>query len=267
MKKNHLPKALKIKDIIQESPILRTYVFEHSFKSRPGQFVMLWIPGVDEKPMSIGYDNGKITKVGIAKVGKWTNHLFENYTIGDRVGVRGPYGTAFDLKNHKRIALVGGGFGTPPMVFLAYEAMKKGIEVDFIEGARTAELLLYIEEMKHLGVNVHISTDDGSAGFKGFAPQLLEQLMQKKPYDGIYTCGPEVMMFKVAQLAEDYNVDCEVSLERFMKCSFGVCGACCLDESGLRVCIDGPVMAGKDALANQEFGKYTRDSSGQKVAH
>lgn len=247
-------------------------MFRHTLNSVPGQFIMLWIPGLDEKPMAVAQDDGKILKIGVAKVGRFTTHLFNRYKVGDRLGIRGPYGNGFKLpesadpnpRQRKRIALVGGGFGTPPLVFLAQEARKKKIEVDFIEGARSADLLLYLKEIKKLGVRVHVSTDDGSEGFKGYAPQVLEQLLEKNKYDGVYSCGPEVMMKKVAELASEYNVDCQLSLERFMKCGFGICGACCMDNTGFRVCIDGPVIQGEKALKLPEFGNYSRDSGGNK---
>lgn len=265
---HHLPTTLKIKDIVQESSQLRTYVFGHSLKSRPGQFVMVWIPQCDEKPMSIGYDDGQLLKIGIAKVGPWTTKLFNEYKVGDRLGIRGPYGTTFDLKEHKRIAMIGGGFGTPPLVFLADEARKKGIEVDFIEGARNKELLIYLKELKKMGAKIHVSTDDGSEGFKGYAPQLLEnRIKEGNKYDCVYTCGPEVMMVKVAQIAEDYGIESQISLERFMKCGFGLCGACCMDDTGIRACVEGPVISGTEALRLPEFGHYTRDCCGNRTGH
>jgi dihydroorotate dehydrogenase electron transfer subunit len=112
------------------------------------------------------------------------------------------------------------------------------------------------------------STDDGTQGHKGYNTEILADLLKNasagkfaKP-DGIYTCGPEKMMFKVAQMAQDHNVFCEVSLERYMKCGFGACGQCCMDGTGIRICKEGPVVGGLTALKLEEFGKYTRDSAG-----
>ena len=264
--------SLKITDIINENESFKTYVFNHGLNAKPGQFVMVWLPGVDEVPMSVGWQTKNEFKIGIFKAGDCTTAIHEKIKVGDRLGIRGPFGKGFDLKDYKKIVLVGGGCGTPPMLSLAQKAVEKGIKVTSIIGARTADLLIYEKDFKKLGCEVLISTDDGSKGHKGYSTDVLKEILEKacpghrsgeKP-DCIMTCGPEIMMYKVAKMAKEKNADCQVSLERFMKCGFGICGQCCIDGTGLRVCKDGPVFEGKIALQHQEFGKYTRSSSGKK---
>jgi len=237
---------------------------EHNLRAKPGQFVMVWLPEVDEVPMSIGWQADGEFHMGIANAGDCTQKIHETVKEGDRLGIRGPFGKGFSLKEGcKKIVVLGGGCGTPPLLSLSQEARKKGIEVLAILGARSEDYLIYEKEFKSLGCEVKIATDDGSKGHKGFCTDLLEAELEKGGVDCVYTCGPEKMMVKVAQMAEDYGVDSEVSLERFMKCGFGICGQCCVDDSGLRVCKDGPVFDGKAALRFTEFGKYSRTSSGK----
>jgi dihydroorotate dehydrogenase electron transfer subunit len=125
--------------------------------------------------------------------------------------------------------------------------------------------LIYEKEFKKLGCEVKVATDDGSKGCKGFCTEPLEKMLKEHKVDCIYTCGPELMMYRIAEMARENKVDCQVSLERFMKCGFGICGQCCIDGTGLRVCKDGPVFEGKVALQHQEFGKYKRTASGIRV--
>ena len=153
----------------------------------------------------------------------------------------------------------------PPLLFLAKMAKEKKIDVTAIIGARTSEFLIYEKELKKLGCKIMISTDDGSKGHKGFSTHVLEEVLKKEKTDCIYSCGPELMMLRVADLAKHHKIDCQLSLERFMKCGFGICGQCCIDGSGVRICKDGPVFDGKEVLGFSEFGKYRRTSSGKRI--
>ena len=259
------PISLKITEVIQDTPSFKTYVFDKNLNAKPGQFVMLWMPDVDEIPISIGWQTDGEFLLGIANVGDCTKAIFDNIKAGDRLGIRGPFGKAFDLKDYEHITLVGGGCGTPPMLFLAQKAVEKGVKVTAILGARSAEHVIYEEELKKLGCKTLVATDDGSKGYNGFCTDLLKEELSKNKTDCIYTCGPEIMMYKVIKIANENNVDSQVSLERFMKCGFGICGQCCIDGTGLRVCKDGPVFEGKVALEHKEFGKYKRSASGIRV--
>ena len=257
--------SLKVSEIIDENPMFKTYVFKHGLNAHPGQFVMVWLPEVDEVPMSIGWVGADEFRIGIFKAGDCTTAIHKQIKVGDRLGIRGPFGKGFDLKDYKKIALVGGGCGTPPMLSIAQRAVEKGIEVTAIIGARNKELLIYEKEFKKLGCNVLVSTDDGSKGHKGFTTELLEKELEKGGINCVYTCGPEIMMVKVVEIAQYHKIPSQVSLERFMKCGFGICGQCCIDGTGLRVCKDGPVFDGKIAMKHKEFGKYSRSASGKRV--
>jgi dihydroorotate dehydrogenase electron transfer subunit len=271
--KNHdtRPEVLPIKKIVKETDSIWTFVFEYELGSKPGQFVMLWVPGVDENPFSIAYDDGKEFWLTIANVGDATAALFELGT-GAKVGIRGPFGTSYEVEEGDHLALLAGGYGAAPMYNVAVNALKKGCKVEMIVGARSADLLLYEERVEALGVDVtyHAATDDGSKGHHGYNTEVLEEMLAADDLEGgpitrVFSCGPEVMMKKGAELALKKGVPSAVSLERYMKCGIGVCGQCCMDDSGIRACKEGPVYDGAAALELSEFGKYHRDSVGRKV--
>ncbi len=259
------PTMYPIADIVQETENVRTFFFGLELHSKPGQFVIMWIPRVDEKPFSIAYDeNGKLG-LSVAKVGGFTEKLFE-YKKGNLVGIRGPYGSAFTLKDGmKRVLLVGGGYGVAPLATLAAQALVKGITVDFCNGAKTKTQLLFMDRLRKLKINLHVSTDDGSEGHKGFVTDTVKKLLSTNTYDCVYTCGPELMEKKVVDAAFEKGVASQVSIERYMKCGFGICGACSVDDSGKRMCLEGPVVSGEFARTQSEFGVFHRIASGHKV--
>lgn len=274
------PVLLPIKKIIKETANVKTYYFNYPLNSKPGQFLMLWIPGFDQKPFSIGYDDGKQFGLTIFALGNAT-HTLASMKVGDRVGISGPYGTAYSVKQNTHYIMIAGGYGAAPLGFLAEEvthchpgrkAICKNVSIDFCVGARDAAHLLFEKRTKQLpGLKLHLATDDGSAGHKGYVtdllPDLIKQAKLKKQKILLVTCGPELMEKKILDLANKEKIDCEISIERYMKCGFGVCGQCCVDPLGIRMCTEGPVV-NKD-LANKitEFGKYHRDKSGKIIKY
>jgi dihydroorotate dehydrogenase electron transfer subunit len=263
-----IPKFLKISKIIDEVENIKTFYFYYELNSQPGQFVMLWIPGIDQKPFSIAYDDGRKFGLTIFKRGPLTEKLFA-MKVGDRVGITGPYGTSFSLKPNTHYIMVAGGYGAAPLGYLAEKLISGGSlsSIDFLMGARGAEHLLFERRLTKIpNLKLHVATDDGSKGHKGFVTDLLAPLIsgisEKKL---VVTCGPELMEKKVLDICNQYNVNCEVSIERYMKCGYGVCGQCAVDPIGICICTRGPVV--NRELANQitEFGKYHRDKSGKIV--
>ena len=255
---------LKVAEVEKEGECAATLYFDSPLNAKPGQFVMLWVPGAGQKPMSVSYQNEKRFGLTLSPVGPFSKKAV-TLKKGAPVGILGPYGTHFTLPKKGPVALVGGGYGSAPLAFLAEEALKKKVKVYFIEGARTKSCLLFLERMKKAGAELTVSTDDGSFGKKGFATELLRELLQKEKIPKIFTCGPEIMMKKVLEAADEFNVDCELSMERYMKCGFGVCGQCAVDPLGIRICKEGPVLPKEIVRKIAEFGKYHRDSAGKKV--
>ncbi|MBU0758357.1 MAG: dihydroorotate dehydrogenase electron transfer subunit [Nanoarchaeota archaeon] len=256
------PEMVKIRAIRDEAQDIKTFTFEKKgFGSKPGQFFLIWVPGVDEKPYGVSSQDNDRFSATICKVGPFTEKMFE-VKVGDMVGIRGPYGTSFELKG-KNIALVAGGYGIAPLNFLADEAIKQGIDVHFITGAKTkGNVVMCDKESK--ACRTHYATDDGSLGAKGFTTDVLEGILKTEKIDCIYTVGPELMMKKVVELSDKFDVDCQLSLERYMKCGFGICGQCVVDDLGIRMCKEGPVIDKELAKKIKEFGKYHRTASGRK---
>lgn len=220
----------------------------------PGQFVMLWLPGFGEKPYSLA--QAAPVKISVGARGPFSSKLC-SLKKGGKVWLRGPYGRGFELQG-KKILLVGGGYGFAPLRFLAAEAKKRKISATAICGARNKGLLMEPAACKTI-----FTTDDGSAGTKGNVLVAMEKLLAKGKFDTVYTCGPERMMAAVADLAKKNRADCQLLLERYMKCGIGICGHCCCGDR--LVCSDGP-MFGYEILDNPEFCKVWRGKSGKREA-
>ncbi len=269
---SRLPKTYRIKEVRQETEMVRTYTFDGSLGARPGQFVMVWLPGVDEVPMSVAYDDGAVTKITFFAVGDMTKELARK-GVGDLVGLRGPFGTCYEWKPGQHIALVAGGYGAAPMYFVASETVDHGCTLEVIVGARSKEHLLYLEELEALPhVSLHVTTDDGSMGFKGYNTQILEKLLDEcpvgadgcSPIDQVFGCGPEMMLKRISEITAAHKIPSQLSLERYMKCGYGICGNCTVDPLGIRLCTEGPVIKNDLCVKIEEFGKYHRDELGKK---
>lgn len=266
---SHLPKTYRIAEVVQDTEMVRTYTFEGSLGAKPGQGVMVWVPGVDEVPMSVAYDDGAVTKITFFAVGDTTVEL-ATLGVGDLVGLRGPFGTHFEWTPGQHIALVAGGYGAAPMYFIAHSSVHHGCTLEVIVGARSKEHLLYLDAFERLPhVSLHIATDDGSMGRKGYNVEILEDLLKacspESAVDQIFACGPEMMLKRVSEISHAYQVPSQLSLARYMKCGLGLCGNCVVDPLGIRLCIEGPVVKNEDCLKITEFGQYFRDDLGKKV--
>ncbi|MDP3065428.1 MAG: dihydroorotate dehydrogenase electron transfer subunit [Methanobacteriaceae archaeon] len=260
----HVPQVIKIKRIEKETPTVKTFVFDWNIvDERPGQFMMVW-NFTDEKPMSISCIDPVAGEIGLSikNVGKITNQL-HSLKEGDKMGLRGPYGRTFQMAGSKILA-VGGGIGMAPIFAFAAEASRRGLELEVISAAVTEEELLFVKKLEKFGVKVHPATDDGSCGFCGFPTLLSDDILQDGDFDMVLGCGPEPMMKGLFEIAEKYKIPSQFSLERWMKCAIGICGQCCVDEVGWRVCAEGPVFWGHELRMITEFGNYKRDSSGVK---
>jgi dihydroorotate dehydrogenase electron transfer subunit len=235
---------------------------------RPGQFVMLRIPsGTDPllgRPFAL-YDtvldaHGQPVAVDIVYlvVGKLTG-LLSQLASGDSLDMWGPLGNGFpdlgpQLCNH--VGLVAGGIGQTPVLAYIREllgkrgyggrpARRQANRVSLYYGVRTADLAAGVDDFRSAGANVHLASDDGSVGFKGFVTQLVEQHPRPDRFVG---CGPEPMMKALAALARNWKLPCHLSLETPMACGLGICFSCVTrvrTSDGWdyrRVCVDGPVF-------------------------
>ena len=248
-----VPEMVRITKVGEENRYYKTYFLSKKLDAQPGQFIMVWIPGVDEKQFSLSYIGDEITITVEAK-GVFTKRLFE-MKEGDMVGVRGPYGRGFPIV-HGKTCVVAGGCGVAPLLPL----IDKLEDPVVILGARSRDRMMFLNRIK----NPIITTDDGSLGRKGFATDVLGEVLEKGNVSAVYTCGPEIMMKKAFDICEEFNVHCLASLERFMKCGFGVCGQC--EINGFRVCRDGPVFSSEQLRKMKDLGHSARLKSGKKVS-
>lgn len=266
----------EISKVVEEAKGIKSFYFKGRIEAKPGQFIMVWLPGIDERPMAISYLSKTEFAFASHAVGPFTKAL-DSLKKGDKVGIRGAYGNSFSIKKPENNAcVVGGGIGMSSVATLIDE-LKNPI---IINGARDKEHLVYLKRYKNK--KMIVTTDDGSYGMKGFTTDVLEAILSKNKNSDIlkkqkialkeqffyikivYTCGPEIMMKKIFELCRKYKVECEASLERMMKCGFGLCGACMINDK--IVCVDGPVFNTKQLEKMKEFGNFARLKSGRKVA-
>ena len=237
--------TIRTSEIVQvrtESPSVKTFAIYDRLcsKAKPGQFLMLWIPGIDEIPLSVMEVGNGLVSVSVKQIGDATKHL-HNMEAGATVGVRGPFGNSF-TESRGRVLLVGGGTGTAPLLFLAKQLAAKTERLSFVEGAKTKDELLFIRELG--GVcnekSIITTTEDGTYGLQCMVTEPLAKLLDREKFEMIYTCGPEVMVKKIFDLTEQRKLPLEASLERLMRCGIGLCGSCVIGK--YRVCRDGPVF-------------------------
>jgi dihydroorotate dehydrogenase electron transfer subunit len=228
---------------------------------------MLWIPSVDEIPLSVlGVDEDGRVSVAVKKVGEATEALHDT-KAGDVLGVRGPFGNSFAMVKG-RVLMVAGGTGTVPLLFLARRLVPRMASGVFVLGAKTKSELLFMNQLGQIlgksQAQLITSTEDGSCGVTGLCTELVEQVLAKERFNVIYACGPEKMIRKVFELAEEHRTNLEASLERLMRCAIGLCGSCTIGE--YRVCADGPVFTSKQLReVKTEFGNSKRDLTGRRI--
>jgi len=243
-------KVVRVINSVEYAKNIKLIMFSDEFSFIPGQYVMVWIPGVGEKPFSLA-DNNKLL---IKKVGRFTEELFCYKKI---LRIRGPYGKGFPVGKfeNKNVLIVAGGVGIAPVLSIPKFV---NANLTLVQGAKTKSELIPV---KGFGKRV-ITTDDGSEGLKGSVLVGLESL-NCEDFDYACICGPEKMEFFVCKYLKDFILpkNIFVSLERYIKCGVGLCGAC--ECSGFRACTDGPVFS-HDILLNTDFGYKKRDRSGVK---
>ena len=229
--------------------------------ARPGQFFMLWAPGVGEIPISLGVAGpGGQVEESIRAVGAVSRALSAT-PVGGRIGLRGPFGTSWDLDAAvgRHLLLVAGGVGLVPLRPAVLDAVERASDfrgIGVVVGARTPGDLLFQDELtdwgERPGVQVVTTVDHADRawhGHVGVVTEMLDLVDLDPARTTAMVCGPEVMMRFVAQALDGRGVplaDVQLSLERNMKCAIGHCGHCQI--GGGFVCLDGPVVAADRAL-------------------
>lgn len=225
---------------------------ELSQKSKPGQFLHVRAARGNDpllrRPISIhAVDDEDKADLLYCVSGRGTE-LLSNKKAGETVDVLGPLGNGFETgEKMNRAIMVAGGMGVAPLLFLAQRIKRNCDEIKVLIGAKTKDGLLAVSNFKELGCDVWQTTEDGSAGRKGYITDLVEQALFEPGSGGtvkLFACGPRDMMERTSKTAAIYNVSCEVSLEERMACGLGSCLSCVVDTTdGLkRVCKEGPVF-------------------------
>lgn len=222
-------------------------------EAKPGHFVNVLasetINNILRKPFSIFHADPESGTVAILyQVKGATTVGMAKKTAGDPVDLVGPLGGVVftpDTRPGVTHVMVGGGYGVPPLVFFCERliASDPDVKITFVLGARSAERLLCEAELKNLGVDIRLATEDGSRGVRGRVTDALGDLLSNPV--AVYTCGPSAMMRAVGDACIAADAPCQVSLEAPMPCGVGVCMGCVVDKldgSRVRACTEGPVF-------------------------
>ena len=270
MMKPEASKIISNKKISEGHYILRLHSAKIASKAQPGQFVQILVNAFHEpllpRPFTFLDVHGPELEILYQVVGQGTAILAEKKE-DEVLWILGPLGNGWQVNDEsrsrrRRMLLVGGGVGIPPLYHLA-KAMVEEQGAKFQEnikvflGGRTKAFLHCHKEFQDLGVEVFVATDDGSEGHYGLVTEILEKYIQKEKEAvpvtrEIYTCGPTPMLKAVSDLSFKNNLDCQVSVEEPMPCGFGVCLGCAIKvktkDGNFRYalsCTEGPVFDGQ----------------------
>ena len=257
-----LMQTFPIKKIVEHGPGVKSFYFERMMDARAGQFVNVWLPGVDEKPYSVSALGEDWLEISVKAYGPFSSALMD-LKVGQRLGIRGPFGRGFTYHDHA--LLIGGGIGIAPLRLLAHELSTQGLRFVSLLGAATDYELIFLDDFKECSANCYVTTEDGSAGQKGLVTDDLIEIIEKEKIEFVYAAGPEIMFVKIRELIDPLGIPYEFCMERYMKCGIGICGQCVLDDSGVRVCVEGPVFNQDDLKEVSELGMIHRDASGRRV--
>lgn len=222
--------------------------------AQPGQFVHIRVNGFTlRRPISIcGIDKEAGTLRIVFEVrGEGTAEIAK-LNKGDLIDMLAPLGHGFTVNfDFKRVVLIGGGIGTPPMLPLA---KLYGEKAAMISGFRSASAVILQDDFKRTGAETILCTDDGSLGIHGFVTQPFEELTKGERIDAVYACGPMPMLRGIANICKENGIFCEISLEERMACGIGACLGCACrtvrndEEYFAHVCKDGPVFNAEEVL-------------------
>lgn len=252
---------VKIESVVEYSPEIKSFIVrnERIAKAyRPGQFVVLWLPDVDFLPMSISNVDGNLVEITVQKIGEGTEKLL-HMKEGDTIGIRGPYGNSWFYEDASNVLIIGGGMGIAALTSVIESLKKNNKNIFAAFGAKDKSSLIFGDRITLQIPNTQYTTDDGSIGKKCFVTDIIEDIIDKNDIDLILTCGPEVMMKRVLEIAELKKINIQASLERKMKCGVGLCGSCCIgEENNVSVCKDGPIFDSTQLRKFPKFGTYSK---------
>ena len=236
-----LPHPATVREVQIENYRIRTFVLDAFIpQARPGQFVMAWLPGLEEAPFSLAY-HAPVT-LTVARVGPFTEAL-HRLAVGDRLWLRGPYGQHFRAEaGVHRPLLVGGGYGAAPLAFLAEALLTANQRPVALVGGRTAADIIGLERFRQLGVPSVVTTEDGSLGEAGLVTAPVARMVRSGEGEALYGVGPHGMLQALEILARASRLPAQLSWEATIGCSLGLCGKCEHTDGSL-LCVEGPVRS------------------------
>ncbi|RMG02445.1 MAG: dihydroorotate dehydrogenase electron transfer subunit [Nitrospirae bacterium] len=212
----------------------------------PGQFFLLRKDSCGDDPLLrrpfsvLDYNNGKL-RFFIRITGRGTAAISRS-AKGDKIDILGPLGNPFPPPSEgERAVIVAGGVGIASVFPLLKRESQKGV---LLYGARTARAVYLLTEIEETGIDVRVSTDDGSMGYKGGVLDLFRDYLDEGGDGVVYSCGPELMIQGLAGIMKDRGINGYLSLEERMACGIGACLGCVKEVGGRkrRVCVEGPVF-------------------------
>jgi len=229
--------------------------------AKPGQFVALAVDGDTSAHLlrrcfsihkvSPSGTHGGTVDVVVAARGPGTRWL-TGLSTHHEVNIIGPLGRAFPLPTEPvACVLVGGGYGSAPLFWLAAALRERGCHVEMVLGAATEDRLFGVVEARRAADGLTVTTDDGSMGVKGWVSDVLPDVIRRSNAGVVYGCGPMAMLRSVTDLASAEGVIAQVAVEESMACGIGVCMTCVMPVTGndgmtrmVRSCVEGPVFRG-----------------------
>ncbi|MEM3670388.1 MAG: hypothetical protein QW767_01400 [Thermoprotei archaeon] len=214
--------------------------------AEPGSYVMLHVPRVGDVPLSIYDQKEREVLFLVSDYGGPSTSLVK-MREGSKVGIRGPLGNRFPFSPDESYLFVAGGVGAAPLIFFSkkYSAQFKQPPL-FVAGARDSSKMFAPRLLGGLNVVLLTVTDDGSYGIKGDAASLAEKVVAESEVTAVYACGPEPMLRKLLHMCTERRLDFYGSFVRDVRCGFGICGSCVMEDTGLLLCVDGPIFSKND---------------------
>lgn len=242
-----------LKPVASDVFLITFHAPEIAEAAKPGQFVHIKCGHSRplRRPFGIADVSGDKLTVIFEVRGEGTRWLASRH-VGRRVDIFGPLGNGFS-RNDGNILLVGGGLGASPLLYTARTA--KGSSKAVLGFGSRARVILQDEFEEACGI-VFVTTDDGSYGLRGTVVKPVRDLLRNESFDAVLACGPVPMLKAVSEVAEHYEIPCEVSLEERMGCGIGACVVCACktvkdgEERMSRVCRDGPVFDSREVMWN-----------------
>ena len=218
-------------------------------KALPGQFI---VSKIDEKgeriPLTIAEKDSKKGTISLIfqEIGATTKRLGSLDEGEEILNLAGPLGKPSEIKNYGKVIAIGGGVGTAVVYPLICALKETGNIVFSILGVKSKRFLILEKELREISDKFFLTTDDGSAGEKGFVSDVLKKLLAREKIDLVITAGPLIMMKVISQITEPYKIKTIVSLNPIMVDGTGMCGSCRVrvgNESKF-ACVDGPEFDG-----------------------